>query len=91
MKIYFDADPTAYPSIDDMTPLPAPAPAAPARRQRRKLQNWQKFLLCYLPCMAGGALILLDQAGLLVATIGLLIWSLTVMIIVVAANERGTL
>lgn len=94
MKIYFDdvAPTPAFTYLKGLSPLP-PEPAAtePARRQRRELRNWQKFMLCYTPCMAGGALILYDLGGPLTAMIGLLVWLVTCLIIAVWAQNNGTL
>jgi hypothetical protein len=84
MKIYFDdvAPTPAFTYLKGLSPLP-PEPAAtePARRQRRELRNWQKFMLCYSLIMAGGALILYSIDGLLTALVGLAIWLLTALII----------
>lgn len=88
MRMYFNADPPAYPAVDDLAPTPAPAAARPARRQRRGLRNWQKFAMCYAPIMAGGALILWDPAT---AAVGLAIWLTTMLIIFVLANRAGRL
>jgi hypothetical protein len=73
--------------VDDLAPIAAPAPV----KRSRRLRNWQKFMLCYTPCMAGGALILYDLGGPLTALIGLLIWLVTCLIIAVWANNNGTL
>lgn len=85
MKIYFDTD--AFPNVDDLAPIAAPV--APARRHG--LRNWHKFLLCYVPCMAGGALILYGISGLLTAVTGLLIWLATVVVILAFAGMKGRL
>jgi hypothetical protein len=87
MKIYFDAD--APPFVDDLAPMPAPA--APVRRQRRGLRNWQKFAICYVPIMAGGALILYDYDGAATAAVGLAVWLTTMLVIFVLAGRAGRL
>ena len=60
-------------------------------RARRQLRNWQKFMLCYSFCMAGGALILYSIDGLLTALVGLAIWLLTALIILMVAGRKGRL
>ena len=60
-------------------------------RGRRQLRNWQKFMMCYSFCMAGGALILYSIDGLLTALVGLAIWLLTALIILAWAGKRGRL
>jgi len=57
---------------------------------RKGLRNWQKFMLCYSFCMAGGALILYSIDGLLTALVGLAIWLLTALIIL-ATVPKGRL
>jgi hypothetical protein len=57
MKVYFDDNPTSEPRLvyfDDLAPLPKPAPARPARKA---LRNWQKFVLCYVPIVAGATML----------------------------------
>lgn len=93
MKVYFDP-PTSEPRLvafDDLAPPPSPQPATrrakpPARR--RPARNWQKFVACYAPCMAGGALILYDLDGLLTAAVGLAIWLATMLIILATVPKE---
>lgn len=58
---------------------------------RRRLRNWQKFAMCYVPIMAGGALILWDYAGPATALVGLAIWLTTMLIILTLAGRAGRL
>ena len=69
----------------------AVASTTKARAKRRPLRNWQKFMLCYSFCMAGGALILYSIDGLLTALVGLAIWLLTALIILMVAGRKGRL
>lgn len=87
MKIYRD-DFDAPEYFDDL----APAATTPAPRQEgHGLRNWQKFMLCYSLIMAGGALVLYAQGGLLTAVTGLAIWLLTAAIILASAGKAGRL
>jgi len=56
MKVYYGDKPTeprlVY--IDDLAPTTKRAPARPARRP---LRNWQKFLACYVPIVAGDTML----------------------------------
>ena len=61
------------------------------RPARRGMRNWQKFMLCYSFCMAGGALLLYDLAGVLTALVGLAIWLLTALIVLAIAGRKGRL
>lgn len=67
------------------------ASQARVRAKRPGLRNWQKFMACYSFCMAGGALILYDLAGVLTALAGLAIWLLTALIILAIAGRKGRL
>lgn len=68
---------------------------AGSKTQRRGrsggLRNWQKFMMCDVLFMAGGALILYDLAGWLTMLIGLSIWLLTALIILAIAGKKGRL
>jgi len=102
MKIYFDdgAPTPAFTYLQGRSPLPSePEGTTPARRQRRGLRNWQKFVLCYSLIMAGGVLTAPVWGStwrdggpwLLFAAIGLLVWLMTTMVILTAAWRKGRL
>lgn len=81
MKIYFDP-------VEETASV---VEAAPAARPRRRLRNWHKFVLCYAPMMIGGAILLYQLGGPLTMMVGLLIWSITMLIILTWAWRHGRL
>ena len=87
MRIYFDVDP----QINDLAPMPVPAPERPARRPRRGLRNWQTFVICYVPIMAGIGLLQWDNASPLTAIVGLLLSATTMLITLTLAGRAGRL
>lgn len=90
MKIYLSEPIPDGPAwVDDLGPLPA-APAV-AARPRRRLRNWHKFTLCYLPIVAVGTWFLHGYAGLAVALVALAIWLATMLIIFTLAGRLGRL
>lgn len=76
--------------VDDLAPV-SDQPVQPVARPRRRLRNWHKFMLCYVPIMAAGArlLYMLDGAG--TALVGLAIWLATMLIILTLAGRAGRL
>ena len=60
-------------------------PAAEPILAHRRLRNWHKFVLFYLPIMAGGALLLYVLAGWQIAALGLAVWLLTAVVILLIA------
>lgn len=91
MKIYLSEPLLDGPAwVDDLAEMPEAAPAA-APRPRRRLRNWHKFALCYLPIVAVGTWFLHGYAGMAVALVALAIWLATMLIILTLAGRAGRL
>lgn len=90
MKIYLSEPLLDGPAwVDDLAPLPEEQPAA--RPARRRLRNWHKFAICYLPVVVIATRWMYGYAGLATALVALAIWLATMLIIFTLAGRAGRL